>query len=257
MASGLDPHTAGEVERGVTNIGYVFQDATLLPWRTVRKNVELLAELDGGVPASRIDEVLDLVDLSGREQRVGGFSSGMRQRLGLAAALLRAPRLLLVDEPTTGLDPAGARDLRDLVRRLPAEGVTVLLSSHDMAEVDAVCDGVTIMSSGRVVWDGTVARLWAEAPAPAYRLWTSDDTRALELASREARVHALAEPDDGLSLTVEEGALDDYVLALGRAGVAVRRLELLVSPLESMFFALTGERSAPAEAEPETLGAAR
>ena len=199
-------------------VGGFVEDARFYPYLSARRNLELLAELDGGVPAGLIADVLELVDLPGRAtQKVGSFSSGMRQRLGVAAALLRTPRLLLVDEPTTGLDPAGARDLSSLFRRLPDEGVTVLLSSHDMAEVEAVCDAVTIMRSGRVVWDGTVERLRAEAPAPAYRLWTSDDVRALALAADEPGIGALAEPEGGLSVSVATGGLDEYVLALSAA----------------------------------------
>src|SRR5580765_2268575 len=109
--------------------GFV-EDARFYPYLSARRNLELLAELDGGAGAGRVGELLELVELPARgTQKVGGFSTGMRQRLGLTASLLRSPRLLLVDEPTTGLDPAGIRDLRALLRRLPHEGVTVVLSS--------------------------------------------------------------------------------------------------------------------------------
>jgi ABC-2 type transport system ATP-binding protein len=175
----------------------------------------------------------------------------MRQRLGIAASLLRAPLLLLLDEPTAGLDPAGAREVRSLVRELAADGVAILISSHQIGEIEGVCDSFTVLRRGRVVWDGTAAELRAQAPGSAYRLATSDDARAREVAARHAGVRAGASRHGGLALTAEEGSLDRYVLALGSAGVAVRRLELLVSPLESMFFALTGEaeieRTEPSE----------
>src|SRR5581483_5119409 len=100
--------------------------------------------------------------------RAGTYSTGMRQRLGIAAALLRAPRLLLLDEPTSGLDPAGALEVRALLRRLAGEGVGVLLSSHDIAEVEDACDTFTILREGRVVWDGTAERLRAEATRGAH-----------------------------------------------------------------------------------------
>ena len=163
--SGAIPGVAGFVE-----------EPRFYPYLGARRNLELLARLDGEVSPERIDEVLDVVRLSDRAgDKVGGFSSGMRQRLGFAASLLRPPRLLLLDEPTAGLDPAGAREMRDLVARLAADGTTVLLSSHDMNELDGLCDGVTVMRSGRSVWEGSMQRLRAEAPAPAHRLWTSDD----------------------------------------------------------------------------------
>ncbi|HEV2360689.1 MAG TPA: ATP-binding cassette domain-containing protein, partial [Acidimicrobiales bacterium] len=111
------------------------------PFFSGRQNLEILSQVDGPQARTTIDEVLEWTGLEGAASRkVGGWSTGMLQRLGLAAALLRHPRLLLLDEPATGLDPAGARDLNTLIRTLSAEGVTVLLSSHDMAEMDEVCD---------------------------------------------------------------------------------------------------------------------
>jgi ABC-2 type transport system ATP-binding protein len=240
QGAGIVPGVAGFVE-----------EPRFYPYLSARTNLQLLARLDGGVPATRIDEVLDVVRLAERaDDKVGGFSSGMRQRLGFAAALLRPPRLLLLDEPTVGLDPAGAREMRDLIARMAGEDTAVLLSSHDMNELDGLCDAVTVMRSGRNVWEGSMERLHAEAPAPAHRLWTSDDPRAAEIARSIPDVKAFADPDGWL--TVEAGAdeLDAYVIALGRAGIAVRRLELLTTALESLFFALTGT-PAP-EAPPAT-----
>ncbi len=221
--------------------GFV-EDPAFYPYLTARGNLEILAELDGGDASARIDEVLSRVGLSSRsDERLSGYSTGMRQRLGIAASLMRAPRLLLLDEPTSGLDPGGARAVRALLRELSAEGVAVVLSSHQIGDVDEICDSFTVLREGRVVWDGTAAQLRSEAPASAYALETSDDRRAIELAERRPGVSVTAGREGELELRIAEGALDEYVLALGAAGVAVRRLELRVSPLESMFFALTGE----------------
>jgi ABC-2 type transport system ATP-binding protein len=231
--SGATPGVAGFVE-----------EPRFYPYLGARRNLELLARLDGEVSPERIDEVLDIVRLSDRGgDKVGGFSSGMRQRLGFAASLLRPPRLLLLDEPTAGLDPAGAREMRDLVGRLASEGTTVLMSSHDMNELDGLCDAVTVLRSGRNVWEGSMDRLRAEAPAPAHRLWTSDDARAADLARSVPDVKALPDPDGWLTVEAGPEALDAFVIALGRAGIAVRRLELLTTALESLFFALTGSRA--------------
>jgi ABC-2 type transport system ATP-binding protein len=167
----------------------------------------------------------------------------MRQRLGLAAALLREPRLLLLDEPTIGLDPAGARDVRALIGELAEAGVTVFLSSHNMAEVAEVCDGVVVIRRGAVVWDGTLDRLRAEAPAESHRIWTSDDARALELATGRPGL-TIAIDATGLTIQGEAQARDAYVLALAPAGVAVRRLEPSVPPLEALFTELTGQEDA-------------
>jgi len=189
-----------------------------------------------------VDEALEQVGLAERGgDRVSGYSTGMRQRLGIAAALLRAPALLLLDEPTSGLDPAGVREVGTLLRRLASEGTAVLLSSHLIGEIEDICDSFTVLRRGRVVWSGSAAQLRDQAPGSAYRLRTSDDARAAELAARHTGIEVLRAADGELRLAVEPRALDPFVLELGRAGVAVRRLELLLSPLESMFFALTGE----------------
>ena len=172
---------------------------------------------------------------------MSGYSSGMRQRLGIAAALLRQPRLLLLDEPTSGLDPAGAREVGALLRELSSQGTAVLLSSHLIGEIETTCDGFTVVARGRVVWSGSAAQLRAQAPASAYSLATSDDERALEIAEIHPGVRASRSQTGELEIEIQEQELDSYVLALGGEGVAVRRLELRMSPLESMFFALTGD----------------
>jgi len=124
----------------------------------------------------RSEELLKAVGLwEWRDKAAGTYSGGMLQRLGLAVAMLPATGILLLDEPTAALDPDGAREMRRLLGDLASSGVTVLLSSHDMNEVEATCETVTILRAGQAVWDGTLARLRTEAPAPAYRLATSDD----------------------------------------------------------------------------------
>ena len=221
--------------------GFV-EDPSFYPYLSGRSNLELLAELDGASARRRIDDALERVDLVGRaRERVSGFSSGMRQRLGIAAALLREPRLLLLDEPTSGLDPAGAREVGVLLRELSSRGVAVLLSSHLIGEIESSCDGFTVVARGRVVWSGSVAQLRAQAPASAYALATSDDGRALEVAELHPGTRARRSRTGELEIEIQERDLDSFVLALGQLGVAVRRLELRLSPLESMFFALTDD----------------
>jgi ABC-2 type transport system ATP-binding protein len=230
------------------------EDPCFYPYLSGRVNLELLAELDRGSAQRPIDEVLDMVELTGRsEDRVSGYSSGMRQRLGIAATLLRAPRLVLLDEPMGGLDPAGVRAVGVMLRDLAAEGVAVLLSSHQIAEIEGICDSFTFLREGAVVWEGSASALRAQAPAGAYILRTNDDRRALEIAASKPGVAAAFSGDGGLALTARQGSLDAYALALGHAGVAIRRLELRVSPLESMFFALTRERRPEPMQAPELI----
>jgi ABC-2 type transport system ATP-binding protein len=236
--------------------GFV-EEPRFYPFLSARRNLELLSQLDRG-DARRVDDVLDVVRLGDlADRKVGGFSSGMRQRLGIAASLLRSPRLLLLDEPTIGLDPSGVREILRLVKGLRDDGVSALISSHNMTELEDVCDGVTVMRDGVAVWEGSMERLRSESPAPTHRIWTGDDGRAVEVAGRNAGVAVVADPDGWLSVTGDRDALDAYVVSLGREGVAVRRMELLMTALESMFFALTGVGPRESQDETDAVGAGR
>jgi ABC-2 type transport system ATP-binding protein len=213
------------------------------PGLSGRRNLQLLAGLDGGVPAARLDEVLDVVDLGTRQRdKVGGYSFGMRQRLGVAAALLRDPRLLVLDEPANGLDPAGIRDMRALVKRLASSGLTVLLSSHDMGEVEHICDDVTIMNTGSVVYHGSITALRERAPQQAHELATDDDRAAVLAAARGLQV---TRTDTGLAVRGPQDQIDALVADLVADGIALRGLSLRETPLEALFFMLT-------EATPDT-----
>jgi ABC-2 type transport system ATP-binding protein len=208
------------------------------PFLTGKQNLELLAMVDGDPDASRVEEALRTTGLAdAAERKVGGWSTGMRQRLGLAAALLRRPRLLLLDEPTTGLDPAGARDLNALLRSLRDDGVTVLLSSHDMAGIEALCDSASIVDRGRVLRRGSLAELRASAPAGRHHLETSDDDAALEIA-RQHPVVIERDERGGLTLAAGRKELHDLVCELGRRDVSVVQLELEVAPLAALFYEL-------------------
>jgi ABC-2 type transport system ATP-binding protein len=216
------------------------------PYLTGRRNLAGLARLDGGAPRERIESVLEIVDLAGRaDDKVGGYSFGMRQRLGVAASLLRQPQLLVLDEPANGLDPAGMRDMRALVKRLAASGLTVLLSSHDMSEVEEICDNVTIMRRGSVVFHGQISELRARAPEPGHRIACDDDDRALGLAHQHAELRVATNPGGGLLVRGPQREIDAYVVTLVSAGISLRRLELTEAPLEALFFMLT--ESAPDE----------
>jgi ABC-2 type transport system ATP-binding protein len=213
------------------------------PYLSAQANLDLLAGLDGRhASVDTVDELLARVGLAGRgADRVSGFSFGMRQRLGLAAALLREPRLLILDEPANGLDPAGMRDMRALVRELAEDGRTVLLSSHLMAEVEQVCQDVTILSAGSVAYHGTLDALRDRAPAPAHHLRTSDDTAAGAAAQGRANIEVEPHPHGGLSVRAEAADLDDYLLELAGSGVTVRALAQTSTSLEQLFLATTGE----------------
>ncbi|HKC54743.1 MAG TPA: ABC transporter ATP-binding protein [Vicinamibacterales bacterium] len=232
------------------------------PYLSGRKNLALLARLDGegrNVSAVGVNDALDAVGLSAQaDQLAGGYSAGMRQRLGLAAALMRSPRLLFLDEPTSSLDPAGARDVRALARRLADAGAAVVLSSHDMSEVEELCATLTFINQGCVVFSGTIGAVRALAPPRVHALHTSDDRAALGLARLRPGISAAAVAGGGLEVSGHSDALDEYVIALGCAGIAVRALESRTRSLESLFFQITGNADAvevtTARAE-ATLGA--
>jgi ABC-2 type transport system ATP-binding protein len=270
MALGLITPTEGIVElfgrdpmhhgaRALEGVAGFVEAPRFYPYLSARKNLELLAALDGDEAASRIDEVLDTVELAPRaKHRVGGYSHGMRQRLGIAAALLRRPRLLILDEPATGLDPAGMRDMRLLIRRLADEGITVLLSSHQLPEVQELCDRVAIVDSGRVVYEGALADLRRQGGA-GYRLRTTDDVRALNVLRAQPGIEHAITGAHGLGFQAQESDVGALTLALAAAGIGVLALTPELATLEDLFFRLTEsspEHPLPdaATQDPETQG---
>jgi ABC-2 type transport system ATP-binding protein len=210
-----------------------------------RANLEMLATLDRRDADGRIDDVLKQVDLIGRARdKVREYSYGMVQRLGVAAALMRSPRLLVLDEPTNGLDPAGIRDMRALVRRLADGGITILLSSHNMLEVEEICRHVAIMRRGQVAFDGSMDELRARAEDVQYRLVSTDDALAAEIADRVDGVHRIARRPDGIRFDSQPAPVERLTVELGARGIGIRQLELPTTALETLFFRLT-ETEAP------------
>jgi len=152
-----------ELDRPIHRVGAVLEASEVHPGRSGRNHLRVLAAA-AGIPRSRVEEVLDLVELSeAAKRRVKGYSLGMRQRLGLATALLGDPEVLVLDEPANGLDPAGIRWLRDLLRSLAAEGRTILVSSHVLAEVAQTVDRVVIIHRGRLIQQASIAEVLAGA----------------------------------------------------------------------------------------------
>lgn len=245
---GRDPMREGA--RALQGVAGFVEAPRFYPYMTGRKNLELLAALDGDDASGRIEEVLEVVELSPRaKHKVGGYSHGMRQRLGIAAALLRRPRLLILDEPATGLDPAGMRDMRALIRRLAEEDITVLLSSHQLPEVQELCDRVAIVDRGKVVYEGALADLRRQGGA-GYRLRTTDDARALEIVRAQPHVEQATTSEHGIGFQAQESDVGELSLALGRAGIGVLALTPELATLEDLFFRLTESNGAEASAKP-------
>ena len=227
----------------IGHVGALVETPLFFPNFSGHRNLRLLAEV-AGVPRTRVDECLEMVDLRDRaDDRFKGYSLGMKQRLGIAAALLKKPRLLILDEPSNGLDPAGIRDVRELIRRLGRDGATtVLLSSHLLAEIQQVADKVTILARGRRVAHGPVTEVLAARAthdvvirvpdregaggvlhAAGFALSPFDDVRGPALA-----VHNVASPGEVTRLLAQHGHY-------------LEELTPVHADLETAFLAITGD----------------
>ncbi len=229
-----------EVPRGRCGIAGFVESPNFYPYLTASRNLELLSAWDGRTGSGTVEDLLDLVGLTDRAQsKVRGFSTGLRQRLGLAAALISDPQVLIMDEPTTGLDPAGIRDLHALMAALAQAGHTIVLSSHDLDEVEQLCTEVTVLRSGSVVHTGSLAALRELAPQRVWRLHTSDDEIAAELAGQFPRLEVVPSGLGDLLVHADTGDLDRYTMLLAARGVAVRGLGRDEMTFEALFFQLT------------------
>jgi ABC-2 type transport system ATP-binding protein len=223
-----------ELDRPLHRVGAVLEASEVHPGRSGRNHLRVLATA-AGLPRSRVEEVLALVELSkGAKRRVKGYSLGMRQRLGLAAALLGDPEVLVLDEPANGLDPAGIRWLRDLLRSLAAEGRTVLVSSHVLSEVAQTADRVVIIHRGRLVRQASIAEVLAEAHGDT-RVRTPDAGLLRTLLADAGGT--VSEADGALLVDLPPERVGE-VAALN--GVVLHELAVEKATLEEVFLELTG-----------------
>jgi ABC-2 type transport system ATP-binding protein len=176
----------------------------------------------------------------------------MRQRLGIAAALLRDPELLLLDEPTTGLDPGGMRDMRELVRRLAGEGITIMLSSHLLTEVEEVCNRVAIVRTGKIVYEGEIAAL-KSAGAATYTLTTTDNERAVAVCRAQRGIGDARIQEGRVQFTADPSAVAELSQALVEAGALIKSLTPQTASLEDLFFSLTEGEGAEQPESPEPV----
>lgn len=248
MALGLVHPTGGAVRvlgRRVTpndtgalaQVGALLGAPALVPYLTARENLALLGRLTPGVTSRRIADILDQVGLFESAGRtVGAFSTGMKQRVGLAQALLNRPRFLILDEPTNGLDPAGMREIRQLIRALVAGGTTVLLSSHLLNEVQQVCDRIAVLNRGKVVAQGRVDEL-LRGQSPGVRLRVPTIEPAADLLRGLPGVRSVAVEDGAL---VVSGADNQTVLQhLLTHGIVPTEVSAYTADLETLFLSVT------------------
>jgi ABC-2 type transport system ATP-binding protein len=233
-------HPYAELPRAALRIGAVLEATDFHPGRSGRDHLRMLGQAVN-IPDSRADEVLRLVDLGdAAHRRVKGYSLGMRQRLGLAAALLGDPELLILDEPANGLDPEGVRWLRDFLHKLASEGRTVLISSHVLAEVAQTADRVLIISRGQLVLSSSLTELTARASG-AVRVRSADPQR-LTKALRDKELQVTTGTDHALLV---QGASSEQIGEIAfAAGVPVHELVNDAGLLEDVFLELTSEAAA-------------
>jgi ABC-2 type transport system ATP-binding protein len=232
-------HPISEPAAYLARVGALIEAPSFYPTLSGRRNLEVLARL-GRIDRGRIAEVLELVELSDRaNDLVRSYSLGMKQRLGVAAALLPSPELMILDEPTNGLDPAGIREVRALLRNLADRGITVFVSSHLLAEIEAICDHLVLIDKGRIAFQGSIAELLAAQHSELLAIPEHDDDLPLLVAlcveaGHPARV-------DGNSVHVQ--AASDWAAELNRqamaAGITLRGLQSTRASLEEAFFAIT------------------
>jgi ABC-2 type transport system ATP-binding protein len=226
-----------ELQQPLREVGALLEASAAHPARTARNHLRVLAA-EARVPRSRVNEMLELVDLgAAADRRVGGFSLGMRQRLGLAGALIGDPQILILDEPANGLDPEGMRWLRDFLRSFAAEGRTVLLSSHVLSEIAQTVDEVVVINSGRLV-----------THAPLTELMADRSERRVRVRSSRPAVLAEALHDAGMptttidsTLTVTGGSQETIAQIAFDHGVVVYEIAAESATLEDAFLVLTAD----------------
>jgi ABC-type multidrug transport system ATPase subunit len=221
---------------GLARIGAMVETPAFYPYLSGRDNLRVIAR-HAGVGDDRVEAVLDQVGLSDRARnRSAAYSLGMKQRLGIAAALLKDPELLILDEPTNGLDPAGMAEMREFIRSLGADGRTVVLSSHLMVEVEQVSDRVGVIRDGRLVAEGTVDELRGRA---ALRVRAEPSSEAARLIAALPEVTSVTGVDGLLEVTVDNSRAAEVNRVLVEAGIAVSELYVQKASLEDVFLELT------------------
>ncbi len=227
---GLSYH---DIPNPLREVGSALESTSFHPGRTGRDHLRVLAAASG-IPTARVDEMLELVGIpAAANKRAGGYSMGMRQRLGLAAALLGDPKVVLLDEPANGLDPEGIRWLRGFLRHLSAEGKTILISSHMLQEIEQTVDDIVIIANGRSVAQGPIRALQGE---PTVLVRTPQPG---ELASALLASGFTSEPDGDGVLKVRTHEMARVGDVAHRAGQAVHELRTLDTDLEALYFQLT------------------
>ena len=231
-------HAPGD-PAGLARIGSLIEGPGFYPYLSGRENLKVVADL-ASVSHRRVDEVLDMVEMTSRAGRkFGTYSTGMKMRLGVAAAVLKDPELLILDEPTNGLDPQGMAEMRKLIREIGQGDRTVLLSSHLLGEVEQICDRVGVISNGKLVRQSTVQELIG-AKGVVVKAEPAD--RAGEMLTRMFGPAAVSREDGFFHLKTDPSGSLEINRQLMGSGIAVSELRPFEKSLEEVFFQLTGDK---------------
>ena len=254
MLVGLAAADGGEIRIGgisirdqfpqaIAQVGCIVENPELYKFLTGRENLEQFARMSGGISPERIEEIVRFVDLERAiDDKVKTYSLGMRQRLGIAQALLHKPKILILDEPTNGLDPAGIRELRQFIRRLAEEeGLAVFISSHLLSEIEMMCDRVAIISKGRVISVGLVEELMKQfADQVDWTVHTADVQRAIEVLRGLPLVSEVWQAGEELvKCRMDTERVHEANQALVAAGIAVKGIATKTVTLEDLFLTVT------------------
>ena len=249
MLLGLITPTSGQIDlfgfgdlrrsEALTLVGAIIESPTFYPYMSGQDNLRVLGRLRSGVTSQRIRDVLDVVGLSeAGSKHYGNYSLGMKQRLAIGATLLHDPDLLVLDEPTNGLDPAGMLEVRHLIQRLAANGKTIFISSHLLSEVEQVCNRVAILRKGEIMAEGSIAELSRRGQAVIVRV--ADVPQAIDVLNRVDGVAKVERDGELLVVTAPSARTPDINVALVQAGIAVFELRPAGNSLEQVFLEVTG-----------------
>ena len=254
MLLGLVKPTAGRFNlfdadtqhhEALSRVGAIVETPSFYPYLSGRDNLAYFQGIAGRGDRRELDDLLEKVGLADRgDSRFRTYSLGMKQRLGLAYALLGDPELLFLDEPTNGMDPAGMAEVRDLIRSLGTGGRTVLLSSHLLHEVEQVCDSVGILSKGKLIVQGRVADLVHSRGGERVRLRTTDNAKAVEVLSALDWVDDVSADGESVVVTAPGERSPELSMALGRSEVYVTEMAAEEMSLEQYFLDVTGDDQA-------------
>lgn len=255
MLVGLATADGGEIRIGgislqdqfpqaIAQVGCIVENPELYKFMTGRENLEQFARMSGGISQERIEEIVRFVDLERAiDDKVKTYSLGMRQRLGIAQALLHRPKILILDEPTNGLDPAGIREMRQFIRRLAEEeGLAVFISSHLLSEIEMMCDRVAIISQGHVISVGLVKELMAQfADQVDWTVQPEFMPKAMDALKGHPAVADVWEvSEERLKCRMDVERVSEVNQALVRAGIPVKGIATKTVTLEDLFLTLTG-----------------